>query len=120
MKKRYLNKKGFAIAALRRASLRWPPRGEAVKLARVGKNQYKCNVCGKLCTNSEKQLDHIEPVINELTGFTTFDEFIDRLYVDVEGWQILCPSCHLLKSNIENKKRVKKSSKKDKKDENME
>lgn len=101
----------FIIATLRKASYRHKPRQEALKKARVSRGNYKCNLCGrKDCGRKEINLDHIQPVI-PLTGFTTFDDFIARLFCEEDGYQVLCLSCHKLKTKAENEKRAKKPRK---------
>ena len=96
--------KGFAIAALRRASYRWPARNEAMKKARVGKNQYECAVCKNIFPNRLVDKDHKEPIV-PLSGWDGFDGYIERLLVQENGWQVLCKPCHREKTNDENKKR---------------
>ena len=98
------NKKAFAIATLRRASYRWPARNRARNAAKVGRNQYICVECGpnNIHTRSETQLDHIEQVI-PLTGWVSFDSFIERLFAPDEGWQLLCKKHHKEKTDVERK-----------------
>lgn len=95
---------GFAIAALRRASYRWPANSEALKLARVARNEYECNICKGIFGRREVQKDHIEPVV-PVTGWIGFDDFIQRLYCSVDKIQVACKPCHKVKSQIENKLR---------------
>lgn len=114
-------KKGFAVAALRRASYRWPGRYQAMKDAHKGRNQYECAECKKIFTRKEVQLDHIESVV-PINGFKNgeafdFDEFIDRLLVDKEGFQVLCKEDHMIKTQAEqeirkHQKKLKKTKKK--------
>jgi hypothetical protein len=91
----------FARQALRRSSYRWKPRNEAIKAARVSRGLYKCAACGKLVPNKDKELDHIEPVVRLNGRPQTLGEFAARLYAPLEGWQILCTECHLVKSLAE-------------------
>lgn len=106
------NRKTFVVAALRRASLRWPPRHEAVKRARVERGLYQCASCGELVKNKEFQVDHILPVVSIRDETTTMDEYINRLLCDVEGFAILCLNCHKNKSHAENLMRlIKKNNK---------
>jgi hypothetical protein len=53
------NLKSFIINSLRRATYRWPPRGEALKWARKEKGSYVCAHCNELFKNKEICLDHI-------------------------------------------------------------
>lgn len=88
---------------LRRASLSWEPRNQAVKHARTGRNQYKCNMClVETFDRKSIKVDHIMPVV-PLGGFDSFDGIIRRLFCDVEGFQVLCTPCHDIKTAEEDK-----------------
>lgn len=93
---------GFVRQTLRRASYRWPYRNQAQKAARIRWGYYECNSCKKETPAKEKKLDHIEPVVDPLVGFTTWDSFILRLFVGQRGWQVLCLRCHEDKTREEN------------------
>lgn len=106
-------KKSFAIAALRRASYRWPSRSQAATNARVARGKYKCAICSTIVGNKEKKLDHILPVV-AVTGWDGFDGFIERLLCDVTGFQVICENCHARKTKLENEiRRVNKKKKKE-------
>lgn len=109
----YIMKK-FLIAILRRASYKWPPRNEALKAARVGRGLYKCNHCGETFGRKEIKIDHIDPVVDPLKGFETWDEYINRMFCQKEGFQILCEKDHNDKSSVE--KQIRKEIKKKKLD----
>lgn len=109
----YVMKK-FLIAILRRASYKWPPRNEALKTARIERGLYKCNACSNSFGRKEIKIDHIEPVVDPLKGFQTWDEYINRMFCQKEGFQILCEPCHNIKSDIE--KKIRKEIKKKKLD----
>jgi hypothetical protein len=111
-------KKNYAISILRRASYRWPGRYKALSAGKIGRNQYICKECGpdKVYGKKDIQLDHIEPVV-PVTGWEGFDSYIDRMFVDEVGYQVLCRDHHLKKSKNENEqrkdnKKVKKKVKK--------
>ncbi len=95
------DKKKFAIDALRRASYRWPDRDEAMRRARLERGIYKCACCEGSFKRSEINLDHVNPVI-PLTGWDSFDSYIDRIFCDVDGWSVLCKPCHKSKTFLEN------------------
>lgn len=108
--------KAFCIAALRRASYRWPGRYTAMKAAHVDRNAYKCAACQGVFPKKEIRLDHVEPVV-PVDGFKnkeSFDlhEFAERLLVEESGFQVLCDTCHNNKSKIENTERRKNKAKK--------
>lgn len=95
------NRNTFVKGLLRRGSFHWKPRNEALKLARVERGKYLCAMCQDTFGPREVQIDHIEPVIDPRKGFTTWDDYIERLYCDTEMFQILCSSCHSAKTRIE-------------------
>lgn len=111
---RYL--RSFIVASLRRATLYWPYRNEALKAARVDRGLYKCNICKDIFHKKEIRLDHIQPVV-KLSGFSNWDDYISRMYPKAEGFQTLCLKCNDKKTQEENilrklKKSVDKSNKK--------
>lgn len=106
--------KAWVVNALRRASYRWPARSEAMKAARISRGLYLCNICKGTFGAKEIAVDHVVSVVGE-TGFTTFDEYIKRLFCNVSGFQILCrATCHLNKTNQENQLRKEYRNKKKK------
>lgn len=94
----------FVRVVLRRASLKWKYRNEALKLSRVERGMYKCNLCEQTYSRSQINIDHIIPVV-DIKGFTTWDDYIKRLYGKPEEFQILCSSCHSAKTSIEQEMR---------------
>lgn len=99
--------KSFVINTLRRSSYRWPARSQALKLARLERGIYQCNSCNGRFTNKEIKVDHVLPIVEVKNGFTTWDSYINNLFCDVSGLQILCSTCHNSKSSIEKDLRVK-------------
>lgn len=99
----------FIKSALRGA--RWPPKYEAIKQARTERKtnpktgrlamMHLCNHCNGEFPAKEVVADHIEPVVDPRVGFKDWNTFIDRLYVEVEGFQVLCKDCHKIKTNEE-------------------
>ena len=94
----------FIKSALRRASSRWKPKTDTIKAARREKGRYECALCkeivpvtiindkGKRVNNIEA--DHVIPVVDPEIGFVDWDTFIRRLFVEPEGFRVLCKSCH--------------------------
>ncbi len=84
------------------------------KYKHEGRNQYWCAICGPevVYGKKETQLDHITPVVDPEKGFTTLDEWVDRLLVDEDGWQRLCLKHHAEKTQAENsvRREIKKSA----------
>lgn len=94
----------YIINVLRRASYRLRSRTQALDKARVHYGKYKCAKCEQIFERQKIQVDHIDPVV-PISGFTTWDEYIARLFCGPEGLQILCKPCHKQKSVAENKER---------------
>lgn len=73
--------------------------------------QFTCAMCGNKSSRLGVAVDHREPVVNPHTGFTTYDEYIKRLFCAEDGLQVLCKTpCHSKKSALENaiRRKVKK------------
>jgi 5-methylcytosine-specific restriction endonuclease McrA len=97
-------KRQFAINILRRGNYRYYGRWQADKRTHIGRNQYFCEICGVIGKKKEFQLDHILPAV-PVSGWDSFDGFIDRLYCAPEGLQRLCKECHAVKTADENRLR---------------
>jgi 5-methylcytosine-specific restriction endonuclease McrA len=93
--------RSFVISALRRASCRWAPKYSARKGARIGRNQYRCASCSAIVGNKDIAVDHIQPVVDPACGFTTWDDYIARMFVEADGYQAICRSCHAAKTKQE-------------------
>jgi hypothetical protein len=95
-------------STLRRASVRWPTRYEALAKARrpyKGANQrqkweYRCNKCKKWFMMKEVQVDHIKPC-GPLTDPRHVKSFVLTLFCGIKNFQVLCKHCHKLKTNGE-------------------
>jgi len=100
----------FVISGLRRLSYKIPSRAIALTRARVKRGIYKCAICGELVKKSEISVDHKLPIV-PVTGWDTFDGYIDRLFCNPEDLQIICKDpCHALKTKLENQARRKHKS----------
>lgn len=109
-------KKAHAISSLRRGTYKWPGRWKAEKRSHVGRGEYLCESCGWISKKKDMAMDHIVPVVDPEKGWDGFDSFIDRLFVDEDGWQRLCDLCHGIKTKAENliRKETSKKAKKEK------
>lgn len=96
----------FVRSALRRAYTRWPPNYAARRDARspyCGPNkrqqwQYKCAICNGLFMQKETQVDHkIE--CGSLRAFEDLPGFVERLFCEKDGLQVVCRPCHQIKTN---------------------
>lgn len=93
---------GWLKNKLRRISYQWPELTKAVQAARISRGLYKCAKCGGPFKRGEINRDHIVPVDNPETGFTGWDDYVNRLFCKSEGIQILCLTCHGAKTFQEN------------------
>ena len=110
--------KSFVTSALRAASRRWPPKYAALKAAFAGRQvnaktgklamHYKCIKCKKLFIAADVQVDHIKPVVDPKKGFVSWDDFINRIFCEIENLQTLCKPCHKVKTDQEKLERKKK------------
>ena len=107
--------KSWLISGLRRMTMRFPPRNEALKAAKVGKklnpktgrmcDHYKCAGCLNEFPGKEIAMDHIQPIVEPGVGFVNWDVYMQRMWVPVEQWQPLCKECHTKKSSLERQER---------------
>lgn len=103
----------FVKSALRGA--RWGPKYACIRKAYVrdGINPrtghkcklHLCPVCKQLFPQNMMKADHIVPVVGK-EGFTTWDDFIKRLFVEVDGFQAMCKGCHQIRTNEQTQERV--------------
>ena len=42
--------------------------------------------------------DHIRPVVNPHVGFEGWDNYVKRMFVEVDGFRAICVDCHKLKT----------------------
>lgn len=105
----------FITSVLRAGARRWPPKYTTLADAYVGmrhnpktkrdSKHYLCASCQGEFPAKEVQVDHIKPVVDPKTGFTTWDDFINNLYCGKENLQVLCVPCHKKKSKEERYKK---------------
>ena len=95
----------FIKSALRGASNRWAPKYTTKKNARVARNTYVCADCGKKVGNKDIKIDHINPVVSVQDGFVDWNTYIDRMFVEMDGFAAICKKCHDAKTLVENKQR---------------
>ena len=100
----------FIKGHLRSLSSRWGPKNSVKSKARTRRGWYKCAECkqevpatlppkpGNKRRINNAVVDHILPIIDPAVGFTTWDECIERMFVEEEGLQVLCDECHTLKT----------------------
>ena len=114
------DKRAKIVASLRLLARQWDPKRKARKDSRVDvcvgkfKNgndkyvaKYKCAHCEELFDAKETHMDHIDPVVDPKFGFIDYNTFIDRLFLNQDGYQTLCKVCHKKKSKEENSRRTR-------------
>jgi hypothetical protein len=126
------NVDAFVKVKLRRASVYWPGRTEALKRARVAPGKYQCDSCkqifsmikvegvssktGKKKTRYKNPLevDHIEAIVpmdgsgqrKDDVKRTDWNSWIDRAFVPPEKYSCKCHQCHSSKTELENQMRT--------------
>lgn len=128
--------KSRLISAARKIS-RWHPARQIVKKKqKVDKALFECSMCGKYCYEGKSgtgfitykhkypdkkvsqeylAIDHIDPIINPKTGWTNWDDFLNRLFCDESNLQGICTeTCHKAKTMLEREIRNKHNKKKEK------
>ena len=102
----------FIRSGLRQKSRWWKPITQCklnAKRTYKGPNkrqkfEYQCNSCKKWFAEKNINVDHVLPAgslncANDLPGF------VERLFVEVEGLQVLCSTCHDKKTAKERENR---------------
>ena len=93
---------GFLRSSLRRASVRWPPKADAMRAARrayTGENRrrkwrYVCGKCGGEDFKGDEVAAHHKIDCGTLRAFSDLPGFVERLLCEEEGFVVLCKSCH--------------------------
>ena len=104
----------FVKNNLRSGTRKWAPMQDCLKRARVERGLYRCECCGEHVPASITKddsprskrkkniiVDHINPVIDPASGFSTWDSFIEGLFCEGDNLQALCLKCHTEKTNEE-------------------
>lgn len=89
-------------SALRSKSLRWPPRNEAIKLARrayKGPNkqqkwEVQCAICGLYFKLKDVIVDHYPVAAGSILSVDDIGPFANNLYCEVENLRVLDKDCH--------------------------
>lgn len=103
--------RSFIRSALRQKSRWWKPIWEAKQAARrryrwLNKRQlreYQCNCCKEWVADKDCQVDHIIEC-GSLTCSADVPGFIERLFCEVDGLQIMCTKCHNKKTQAARKR----------------
>jgi 5-methylcytosine-specific restriction endonuclease McrA len=114
--------KSFIVGVLRAAMRKWGAFHDAKKAAERGirvdkatgrkRKMYECAGCAKLFKSDEVHVDHIEPVFDPHKRIpailTDWTEVINRMFCEVDNLQVLCHTCHGIKTENERKQRYGK------------
>jgi 5-methylcytosine-specific restriction endonuclease McrA len=95
-------------STLRNKSRWWKPISQCKSNARRKYNgpnkrqrwEYQCAKCKKWWSEKNINVDHIIPA-GSLQCADDLPGFVERLFVEVEGLQVLCSNCHNLKTKSE-------------------
>ena len=89
----------------------------------MSRGKYKCAECGTIgpATLPPKKgnkrrrnnaaVDHIDCVTDPAVGFVDWNTHIERLFCELEGFQVLCWECHEAKTAEERKIRTERMRK---------
>lgn len=99
---------GMIRSTLRQKSRWWKPIYECKlknKRPYKGPNkrqkfEYQCNQCKKWFPEKQINVDHIIPA-GSLTCANDLPGFVERLFTEINGLQILCSNCHDAKTKKE-------------------
>ena len=100
----------FIRTALRSAFTRYPVRYQVLKKAgrpvtgKRHKTEYQCASCNEYFKQADVQVDHIVPA-GSLKTYQDLPAFVERMYCEADGLQVLCKPCHKVKTAEERKKR---------------
>lgn len=96
--------RSFLMSILRRASRFWNPSNACIEKTKITRGVHICPSCKKACRRKDMKKDHIDPVI-PTSGFTSWDDVINRMFIEEDGWQAICTECHDIKTKKENEER---------------
>lgn len=88
--------------------MRYPPKWEVLRKAqRPAKDcsaktkwQYLCTACLEWHLAKDVTVDHIEPC-GSLRSYADLAGFVERMFCPAAGLQVLCKSCHTLKTKLD-------------------
>lgn len=100
----------FIRSALRSAFNRYPVKFAAKKAAEKTvtghrhRYEYLCADCNAWFKGNEVQVDHIKPA-GTLKDYKDLPAFVQNLFCEAAGLQVLCKGCHKTKTAMERKQR---------------
>ena len=98
----------FIRSALRQKSRWWKPITQCKLSSRRPykgplkrqKFEYQCNKCKKWFPEKKINVDHIQPA-GSLNCSADLPGFVERLFCEVDNLQVLCETCHNVKTQNE-------------------
>jgi len=104
----------FIRSALRQKSRFWTPITQcklAAKRPYTGTNkrqkfEYQCNICKQWFPEKLINVDHKVPA-GSLNNTQDLAGFVERLFCEMDKLQVLCETCHNIKTQSEKKKNAK-------------
>jgi 5-methylcytosine-specific restriction endonuclease McrA len=98
----------FIRSALRQKSRWWKPITQCKMKARRAykgpnkrqKFEYQCNECKNWFPDKKVNVDHINPA-GTLRSANDLPGFVERLFCEIDGLQVLCSGCHDIKTKNE-------------------
>jgi 5-methylcytosine-specific restriction endonuclease McrA len=98
----------FIRSALRQKSRWWKPITQCKQKSRrtyKGPNkrqkfEYQCNECKNWFPEKKINVDHIKPA-GTLRSANDLPGFVERLFCEADNLQVLCSSCHDVKTKAE-------------------
>ena len=98
----------FIRSALRQKSRWWKPITQCKHKARRAykgpnkrqKFEYQCKQCQQWFAEKNVNVDHITPA-GTLRTAADLPEFVERLFCEIDGLQVLCSTCHDKKTKQE-------------------
>lgn len=102
--KKARNLNSYIFAGLGKVWMWWPARNEVKKRCKIVNKPgwYRCELCKQ--EREKIDIDHIIPIV-PISGFTTWDAYINARFVAASKLQGICKDCHKAKTKEENKKR---------------
>ena len=109
--------KSFLKSGLRTLSTKWPPAHKILKQNRRAsqredkriKWEYQCNHCKQWFLQKEIERNHIIPVGGFSQDFSKwpeeFGKIAERMFVGVDGYDLLCKECHAKLTEQQNQER---------------
>lgn len=96
--------KAFIKGGLRALTRKWGPIHQTRKDARLDRGVYKCagykRYSHQIRNKDGIAVDHIDPII-PLGGFVSWDNVVERMFVEKDKLQLLCKECHDKKTKEE-------------------